>query len=52
MAIIMTNRSFNDPALPSNPPQLGTQVLASLAGILDEDAYFEFSAKFVFILRL
>ena len=41
MAIIMASRSFNDPALP-NPPQLGAQVLASIAGVLDEYVFLEF----------
>ncbi|KAH0839427.1 hypothetical protein J3R83DRAFT_202 [Lanmaoa asiatica] len=36
MAVIMANRSFRDPGLTVNHPQLGAQVLASIAGILDE----------------
>ncbi|KAI9456882.1 hypothetical protein HD554DRAFT_1839076 [Boletus coccyginus] len=36
MAIVMTNRSFRDVGFGTNHPQLGAQVLASIAGVLDE----------------
>ncbi|KAI9460073.1 hypothetical protein HD554DRAFT_1598622 [Boletus coccyginus] len=36
MADIMTNCSFRDPGFGTNHPQLGAQVLASIAGVLDE----------------
>lgn len=38
MAAIMANRSFKDPGSAANHPQLGTQVFASITGVLDEYA--------------
>ena len=40
MATIMTNRSFRDIGFGTNHPQLGAQVLASIAGVLDEYVNF------------
>ena len=44
MTVIMTNHSFRDPGSAMNYPQVGTQIFASIAGILDE--YVDFTAVF------
>ena len=45
MTVIMANQSFRDSGLAMNHPQFGAQVLASIAGVLDEYVNVNLTAR-------